>query len=232
MEARDVMTAPVVTVRPETAVEELAKAMLERRISAIPVVDASGRLQGIVSEGDLMRRSETGTERHRSWWLALLTGREELPLEYVKSHGRTAAEVMTRTVVTVTERTPLEKIVTLLERHRIKRVPVVRAGRVVGVVSRANLLHGLATRRPARAPTASDREIRSHILKEFERAGVEATHLNIVVTKGVVECWGFVDTLAEKRALRVAVKTATGVKKVIDNVNVLPARLAAAMGAE
>lgn len=232
MEARDVMTAPVVTVRPETAVEELAKAMLERRISAIPVVDASGRLQGIVSEGDLMRRPETGTERHRSWWLALLTGREELPLEYVKSHGRTAAEVMTRTVVTVTERTPLEKIVTLLERHRIKRVPVVRAGRVVGVVSRANLLHGLATRRPARASTASDREIRSHILTEFERAGVEATHLNIVVTKGVVECWGFVDTVAEKRALRVAVKTVPGVKKVIDNVAVLSGQLAAAMGSE
>lgn len=90
----------------------------------------------------------------------------------------------------------------------------------------------LATRRPARASTASDREIRSHILKEFERAGVEATHLNIVVTNGVVECWGFVDTAAEKRALRVAVTTVPGVKKVSDNVTVLPGRLAASLGGE
>lgn len=232
MEARDVMTTPVITVRPDTPVEELARLMLARRISAVPVVDESGRLRGIVSEGDLMRRPESGTVGPRSWWLDLVAGFDQRPLDYLKSHGRSAADVMTRNVVTVTERTPLDRIAALLERRRIKRVPVLRAGRVVGVVSRANLLHGLATGRPARASKAIDREIRSHISQELERAGVQAIHLNIVVTNGVVECWGFVDTEAQKRALRLVLKSAPGVKKVTDNAIVLAGQLAASMGAQ
>lgn len=230
MQAKDVMTTTVVTASPEMPVEELAGLMLKQRISAVPIVDAAGRLQGIVSENDLMRRAEIGTQRPRSWWLALFADKETLALDYIRSRGRVASDVMTRKVVTVTERTELEKIATLLERHRIKRVPVVRAGRVVGIVSRANLVQAFATHKPARAPAASDREIRSRILAELGLAGIDRTHVNVVVTKGVAKCWGFVETAAEKRALRVAVRNVPGVKSVSDNVTVLPEVFGRSMG--
>lgn len=234
MEARDVMTRPVITVGPDTAVEEVARLMLERRVSALPVLDGAGRLRGIVSEGDLMRRRESGTERHRSWWLQVLGGEEAAALDYVKARGRTAEDVMTRKVVTAPERAPLERIATLLERHRIKRVPIVRAGRVVGIVSRANLLHGLIVRkaRPRKASPAIDREIRSHILAEIDRAGVRHAHVNVVVSGGVAELWGGVDTPAQKLALRVAAKSTPGVKSVVDNVAVLPLAVQASLGAQ
>ena len=231
MEAKDVMTTPVVTVAPKTSVEEVAKLMLERRISAVPVVDAQSRVQGIVSEGDLMRHAETGAERHPSWWLALFGA--ELAIDYVKSHGRTAAEVMTPEVVTVGERTPLEKIATLLERHRIKRVPVVRNGKLVGIVSRANLLHGLVARKTAGGPpAATDRKIRSRIRKELERAGMDQSYVNVVVARGVVEFWGLVDSDAQKRALTIAATSVEGVKRVVDNVVVMPPMLRGAIGAQ
>ena len=134
MEAKDVMTTPVISVGADTSIEETAGLMLERRISAVPVVDASGRLQGIVSEGDLMRHSKAGTGHNRSWWLSLFADRGQLAEDYTKTHGLTAGDVMTRTVVTATESTPLDKIATLLERHHIKRVPIVRRGKVVGIV--------------------------------------------------------------------------------------------------
>lgn len=233
MQAKDVMTTPVVTVALKSSVEDVARLLLERRISAVPVVDAAGRVQGIVSEGDLMRRAETGGERHRSWWLALFAGDDGLATDYVKSHGRTAADVMTPKVVTVGERTPLEKIATLLERHHIKRVPVVRNGKLVGIVSRANLLHGLVARKAAGGPpAASDREIRTRIRKELERAGVDRPYVNVVVARGVVELWGFVDTNAQKRALGIAARSVKGVKQVVDNVTVMSAMLRAAMGAQ
>lgn len=233
MEAKDVMTTPVITVAPTTSVEEVAKLMLERRISAMPVVDARGRMQGIVSEGDLMRRGETGTERHRSWWLATFAGGDELAIDYMKSHGRTAADVMTPKVVTVGERAPLERIATLLERHRIKRVPVVRNGKVVGIVSRANLLHGLVARKTAGGPpVATDRAIRTRVRKELERTGMDKSYVNVVVARGVVEFWGFVHTDAEKRALGIAAKSVKGVKRVVDNVSVTPMSIRGAMGSQ
>jgi CBS-domain-containing membrane protein len=234
MQAKDVMTMAVVTARPQTSVEEIAKLMLDRRISAIPVVDANGRVQGIVSEGDLIRRVETGTEvRRRSWWLEFLAGSDGMALDYLKSHGRTAGDVMTREVVTIGERTPLEKIATLLERHRIKRVPVVRNGKVVGIVSRANLLHGLAAQKTGGGTSATtDRAIRARVLKDLEEAGVHKLYVNVVVTKGVVELWGFVETDAQKRALEVATKNARGVKRVLDNVSVISPRVRVSMGAQ
>jgi CBS-domain-containing membrane protein len=140
---------------------------------------------------------------------------------------------MTREVVTIGERTPLEKIATLLERHRIKRVPVVRNGKVVGIVSRANLLHGLAAQKTGGGTSATtDRAIRARVLKDLEEAGVHKLYVNVVVTKGVVELWGFVETDAQKRALEVATKNARGVKRVLDNVSVISPRVRVSMGAQ
>jgi CBS-domain-containing membrane protein len=231
MEARDVMTAPVITVSPGTSVEQVAKLMIERRISAIPVVDPDGRLQGIVSEGDLMRHSRGGVEPRRSWWLSAFSDRDALAKEYTKSNALTAADVMTSKVVTSTESTPLEKIATLLERHRIKRVPILRRGKVVGVVSRANLLHGLvAQKAPPPKTVVKDRDIRTRILGELEAAGVDKAYINVVVANGVVELWGLVEAESQKRAVAIAVKGTKGVKRVVDNVITVSPAMRSAMG--
>jgi len=146
MRAKDVMTTEVVYAGPETDVRTIVQELLKRRISAVPVVDDGGRVIGIVSEGDLMRRAESDTEHHRSWWLQLLQDPEDRASEYLKTHGLKARDVMTRNPVTVSEDTSLDEIATLLERNGIKRVPVLRNGKLVGIVSRADLLHGLVAR--------------------------------------------------------------------------------------
>jgi CBS domain-containing protein len=149
MNAADVMISNVITVGPDANLQDVARGLLSNRISGMPVVAADGKLVGIISEGDLMRRAESGTERRRSWWLEMLTGREALAAQYIKEHSRKVSDVMTREVITVKPETPLNDIATLLERNGIKRVPVVKDGKVVGIVSRANLLQALASyRRP------------------------------------------------------------------------------------
>ena len=156
MKASDVMTVGAATIRSDASVPEAARLMLQYAISGLPVVDDAGHLVGIITEGDFLRRTETGTGRpHRPRWLEFLLGPGRLADEYVHSHSRKVEEVMTRQVVTVAEETPVEEIARLMERHRIKRVPVMRDDRVVGIVSRANLLRGLArqqTRRPLPPP--------------------------------------------------------------------------------
>jgi CBS-domain-containing membrane protein len=221
MQAKDVMTTKVVTVRPDARVEHIAALLLERRISGVPVVEADGRLVGIVTEGDLMRRPELGTERHRGWWLRLFGDERERAAEYARAHGSRAADVMTRNVVTVTEETSLGEIARLLEERRIKRVPVLRDGKVVGIVSRANLLHALAARPVATAAErlVDDRSIRDAVVRVLEREDL-ATHgpLNVIVTNGVVELWGLVESEEERRAIRVAAETVPGVVALKDNL--------------
>jgi CBS domain-containing protein len=221
MRAKDVMTTNVISVGPDTDVRTVARRLIERRISAVPVVDHEDRILGIVSEGDLMRRPESDTERHPSWWLALLAMPEEKARDYLKSHGLTAKDLMSRDVVTVAEDTPLVEIATLLERHRIKRVPVVREGKIVGIVSRANLLHGLVAREAAPAATQDDAAIRQHVIDNAKKAGIDEGYINVVVAGGIVHIWGLVDSDAEKEAVRVAAETAPGVSAVENNVGVL-----------
>lgn len=226
MQARDIMTAPVVTVRPDTRVEEVAQILLERRISGVPVVDDHGTLVGIVSEGDLMRRPELGTERQRGWWLRFFGDERARAEEYARAHGSRAEQVMTRNVVTVSDETSVAEIARLLEEHHIKRVPVVRAGRVVGIVSRANLLHGLAAQ-PDPVPPArpmDDRSLREAVLQALERDGWTAHgRLNVIVRNGVVELWGLVDSDEARRAIRVATENVPGVTAVKDNLgNIRP----------
>lgn len=229
MQAKDVMTANVVSVAPDATVSEIAQILLQRNISAVPVVDADGRLCGLVSEGDLIRRSELGTERKRSWWLDLLTGEGERAEDYVRAHGIHATDVMTTHVITVKETADLAEIATLLEEKRIKRVPVVRDGKIVGIVSRSNLLQGLIAR-GAPAPVATgDEDIRKRIVGELdELSWLHPTQLNVIVADGCVEVWGYVETKAQKDALRVAVENVGGVKRVVNHVTVLPHYLAGA----
>jgi CBS domain-containing protein len=231
MRAIDVMTPDVVTVDPNTSVQALAKLLSERAISGAPVVDADGRMVGIVSEGDLLHRTELGTEqRHatrRSWWLEHFAA--GLARDYVKSHGRTVGDIMTRDVAAVAEETDLADVATLLETRRIKRVPVIRDGKVVGIVSRSNLVRALGATpgAPTSAPGASadDRTIRSRLLAELGRQewAAKVWAQDIIVSDGVIHLWFGSDEPNERRqAVRVAAENVPGVRGVEEHTVAVP----------
>ena len=191
MKARDVMVSPVVTVKPYSSVREVAKTLVEKGISAVPVTDDSGKLVGIVSEGDLMHRSEAGTERQRSWWLRLMAGDDMLAADYVKAHGRKVADVMTRNVITATPAMPLDEIAILLEMNSIKRVPIVEDGQLVGIVSRANLVQAVASAPKGLEIPLADSAIRDKLLAHLKAQPWAHTGLlNVTVSDGVVHLWG------------------------------------------
>jgi len=232
MQAKDVMTSEVVTVGPDTPVAEIARRLVARRISAVPVVDDEGRPVGIVSEGDLMRRPETGGERHVSWWLALVVEPESQAREYLKSHGTRARDVMTGELFTVDEDASLEDVAKLLEKHRIKRVPVVRDGKLVGIVSRANLLRGLVARQRAPQVSADDRALRARVIEAIRASGARNEFVDPIVSGGVVHLWGTTYSEAERDAIHAAAASVAGVQGVEGHVGVLPRTLHAVMWAE
>jgi CBS-domain-containing membrane protein len=226
MNASAIMVSDVITVRPDDTVQEVARLLLVNRISAVPVVDDSDKIVGIVSEGDLLRRGENGTEHGRPWWLKLLMGRELLAAEFIKEYGRKVADVMTREVISAQPDTPVAEIAALLERHRIKRVPIVQNGKVVGIVSRANLIQALAAgrNRSLEPQAVADAELRHKLVSRLKaEPWVRPSLVNVTVTDGTVDLWGIVDSPVEKHALRVAVEVMPGVRAVNDNVVVRPA---------
>jgi len=223
MRAMDVMTTNVISVEAGTTVQALAKLLSDRRISGVPVVDSEKRVVGVVSEGDLLHRAETGTERsapprRRSWWLADMAAGQELARDYVKSHARTVDEIMTREVVSVAETTELADLAILLETHRIKRVPVLHDGHVVGIVSRANLVRALATAPERTAITAAseDQAIRAKLLAELKgKAWARIYPEDVIVKDGVVYFWLSADQPEEMQdAIRVAARNIAGVRGV------------------
>jgi CBS domain-containing protein len=220
MKAKDVMTSPVVSVESDTPVLQAIRIMLQRRMSGLPVVDKEGRLIGIVTEGDFLRRAETGTQRRRARWLEFLVGPGRLAEEYTRSHGRKVDEVMTPDPVTVTEDTALDDIVKLMEKRQIKRVPVVRGERVVGIVSRANLLHALASvSREAKPAAQTDEAIRARLVEELgKQPWAPVALVNPIVRSGVVELWGTITDERERQALVVAAENIPGVKAVRDHL--------------
>jgi CBS domain-containing protein len=220
MKARDVMVSPVITTKPSASVKEVAQTLLAHHISAVPVVDDTGKPVGIVSEGDLMRRADLGTERHRSWWLAALFAEEEaLAAEYVKQHSKKVADVMTKRLVTASPDTPLGEIAGLLERHSIKRVPIVANGALVGIVSRANLIQALAGDRKTLDVPVPDAALRDKLMAHLKaQPWAHTSLLNVTVNDGIVDIWGITRSEAEKKALRVAAETTPGVRAVNDNV--------------
>jgi CBS domain-containing protein len=230
MQAADVMTTKVITVAPDTSVQDLAALLGNHGISGVPVVDSAGNLIGIVSEGDLLHRAETGTERRterrRVRWLDSFAGNQDLARDYLKSHSRSVRDLMTRDVITVTETTALDEIADLLETKRIKRVPVVRDGKIVGIVSRANLVRALVATKgqPASDADADDSTIRRKLLAELqgeEWARVWAA--DIIVQDKIVHIWCSDDRSEEERlALRVAAENTPGVRGVEEHVVVVP----------
>ena len=220
MNASDVMISNVIVARADASVNDVAKILLTNRISAVPVVDQQGSLVGIISEGDLVRRPEIGTERTRSWWLDALSTNRNLADEFVRSHSRKVSDVMTREVVTTRPDTSLDQIATILETHRIKRVPIVSDGKIVGIVSRANLVQALASLTEKRFPTtvASDAALRGKLLARLQKAPRTGSLPNLIVRDGTVQLWGTVDSESERNVVRVAVEATPGVRRVIDNL--------------
>jgi CBS-domain-containing membrane protein len=224
MQARDVMVSPVITAKKSATVREVAKLLLEKRISAVPVLDTVGKLVGIVTESDLMRRAEAGTEHPYSWWVHFLAGDATVAADYVKSHAAKIEDVMTSDVVTAAPETPLHEIATLLEEHQIRRVPIVdKAGDLIGIVSRANLIQIVASARPKLEVTLSDSTIRQKLLSELKKQSWAHTHnLGVTVTDGVVDLWGYAQSDDERRAIRVAAEDIPGVVVVNDHLAASP----------
>jgi CBS domain-containing protein len=221
--ARDVMTSPVITVKATTTVKEVARLFLERRISATPVLDDQGKLVGIVSEGDLVHRSEISTERRRPWWLVLMAGDEGLAAEYIRAHATRVDDLMSRNVITAAPDTPLHEIAEMLEKYGIKRLPIVRDGQLVGIVSRANLVQAIATSGSKLDVPLSDATIREKLLTHLNKQSWAHTAvLNATVNGGVVDLWGFVESDTERKAIRVAAEATAGVRAVNDHMTARP----------
>ncbi|MGC1351434.1 MAG: CBS domain-containing protein [Xanthobacteraceae bacterium] len=222
MKALDVMVRDVVTVRPDDTVADAVRLLAEHDVSALPVVDIDDNVVGVISEADLVHREEIGTEKHRSWWLEAMTPASTLAGEFAKSHGRRVEEVMSTDVVSAAEDTPLGEIATILKRYRIKRVPILRGGKLVGIVSRSNLIQALAS---SRAPTAAgsgadaDRKIHSELL---DRLGyqdwTDFGERNIIVNSGIVHLWGLVGSQEEHKALIALAEGVPGVVSVADEM--------------
>ncbi len=215
MNAADIMVKDVVTVGPDAPVMDIAALMLERHISGLPVVDGNGRVLGIVSEGDLIRRPEIETDRVKLGWLRLLVSDEARARDFVKHHGRTAREVMTQPALSVAVDTPLAEVVRLMERHRVKRLPVVERGKLAGLVTRTDLLRALVSRKSPPAAELKDEELRARIDAMLRREDwASSAMVHVQVENGVAQLWGTVESKEQREALLVAVRGVPGVKDV------------------
>jgi CBS domain-containing protein len=218
----DVMTRKVLSVSPDETVEHAANLMLRHGISGVFVVDAKGTLAGVLTEGDLLRRDEIGTERHRPWWLRVLVSPGRQALDFTRAHGRKVSDVMTPEVICVAADTPLEDVVETMEKQRIKRVAVTDKGHMIGVVARSDLLRALLSHERDKQPAQTlgdDRTIRANILAALETASwAPMTTLNVTVAKGVVDVWGTITNPDERRGICVIAENVPGVKDVHDHL--------------
>jgi len=216
MQVADVMTRKVETVSPSTPVQDIVAKLIQHRISAVPVVDQQDLLVGIVSEADLLHRRESGTEIRRPWWLDLFSDPDARAEAFLKAHGRTAEEVMTRALEVVDEDTPLDVAAKLMDERHVRRLPVVKEGRVVGIVARADLIRSLAkSKARPEGVTGDDLAIKDEIEKNAKGAGLTATGMvTVVVHDGVVHLWGVAETAKERKAIEVAAAEIPGVREV------------------
>jgi CBS domain-containing protein len=224
MKARDVMTPNVVSVPIDMAVPEIAEMLLERRISAVPVVDASGHVVGVISEGDLIRRPELGTDKPRSRWLRFFMSDEDRARDFMKTHGLHARDVMSQPVVSVSPDATLTDVVNLMTTRRIKRVMVLEHGKLAGVVTRSDLLRTLHAREamPTEGVPRDDSSVRERILKTIDEQGWAASAIiNVQVTDGTAYLWGVVDSDEQRKAILVAVEGVPGVRAIEDHLGKL-----------
>lgn len=218
MNVSDVMTRNVISVRPNDTILKAARLMLQNRISGLPVVDAEGGLVGMVTEGDFLRRAEIDTERRRPKWLQFVLGPGRIADEFTQASGRKVEEVMTQEPVTVGEDASLATVVELMERNDIKRLPVMRDGQLVGIVSRANLMRALVSEaREAKTSADDDPALRDRILAAFA-AQPWAPRIDATIKGGVVELWGTITDERLRKACVVVAENVPGVRQVHDHI--------------
>ena len=224
MRAADVMSRCVVSISSDSTIFEAAELLVSMHFSALPVVDGSGKIVGIVSEADLMRRPEIGTAPHHSWLSRMLADGGQAAAEYVSFNSRRVADVMTKKVISVQQDATLGEIAETMAKHKVKRVPVLHDNLVVGIVSRSNLLQALMSREPAGgAAGASDEELRRNVMAAVDKQPwSSAWPTNVMVNSGVVHLWGFVSSNAVLSAYRVAAENVPGVKKVKNHMRPVP----------
>ena len=222
MKARDIMTQEVITVRPDTSVRDIAALMVEKHISGLPVLTEEGEVVGILSESDLLHRAETGTERRHKWWFQVFRDSASLAREYAKAHGLKAHDVMSRYVISVRDDAELRDVADILDNHRIKRVTVMKDGRLAGLITRGDLVRALSQAQLSTAAKTMDNAGLHKLLHKRMRSQswVNESYINVSVNDGVVELWGFVDTIDQKNALRVLVEETAGVTRVEDKLRV------------
>lgn len=219
MRAHQIMTRPVITVTPETTIVEAANTMLQRHVSGLPVVSATGKLVGIISEGDFIRRSEIGTQRQRGRFLKFILGSGKEATDFVHEHGGKVGEIMTPEPFTINEDTDLEEIVELMEKNQVKRLPVLRGDKLVGIVSRSNLLQAVASlARQIPDPTADDDHIRNRIIDALDKRDWCPLGLSVIVRDGIVHLSGVITEERSRQATIVAAENVAGVKKVHDHL--------------
>ena len=219
MRAHQTMTRQVITVATGALIVEAANTMLRNHISGLPVVDETGKLAGIISQGDFIRRAEIGTQRKRGRWLKLLLGPGKVASDFVHERGRKVGEIMTLDPCTVTEDATLEDVVRLMEQNNVKRLPVMRGDQLVGIVTRSNLLQAVAElAREVPDPTADDDHIRNHIITSIEKADWGPFGLGVIVRNGNVHLSGVVTNEKFREATIVAAENVSGVKKVHDHL--------------
>jgi CBS domain-containing protein len=225
MKALEVMTKDVVTVNPQTTVKEIAELMTEHRISGVPVVDSGGKLVGIVSETDLLHRAEMGTERRRKWWLSAFIDSDRLAREYEAAHGRKAADIMSTGVVTVEASTDLAEVADLLERRKVQRVPVMSDGKLIGILTKGDIVRALVARlraAPAGAPGDAKALLAAINERMHHQGWLDTSLINVDVEGTVAELSGLVASADQRRALRVLVEETPGVSRVDDRMTIKP----------
>ncbi len=231
MKAQDIMTKTVATVRPDTSIQEIAALMVEKHISGLPVLDEGGKVLGMVSQSDLLHRAEVGTERKHKWWFRILADTKDMAREYSKAHGLRAGDVMTRYVISVKADAELSDVADILDSNRIKRVPVIEGDRLVGIITRGDLVRALSLSQLAKGANKAKVENSAlhKILQQRIRGqpwlGADQSHINLAIKDGVVELWGFVETEDQHKALRVLVEETDGVTGLVDKIMVgMPTR--------
>ena len=224
MRANQVMSTSVVTVPAAASVYDAAFILLSAGVNAAPVINASGKLIGIVSEADLMYRPELGTVAKKSWLERLITDDAAAAREFIQSHSHRVTDVMTKVVVTAGPRTPLPEIAALMREHRVKCIPIVEGDAVVGTVSRSHLLQGLLAREPGDVPAIDDPKLRSNVIAALRKQGwASSGTANVVSENGVIHLWGYVNNPTVKKAYQVAAANVYGVRDVKNHLTIMPA---------
>lgn len=226
MLARDVMTSPAISAAPDTTIVEIVDIMLEHRISAVPIVDDSNAVVGIVSEGDLIRSKRPGEPTDRSWWLSALGGQAVSVFDRNAARDLRAADIMTRDVAMAHADTPLQRVAEMLDRTRVKRLPIIEAGQLVGIVSRTNLLQALTARRAAMDdhPSEDDRALRTAVMKAIREQSTGApVRFNAVVRDATAYFWGDIDSEDHRDHVIAAARAVPGIRNVVDHMQVFPA---------